>query len=251
MASLPFDDRSFDLVNITNWDEQIIWDADEDAAAPAAPPENHLTTPMNKALESGVWTQSIIWGPREPFRDFTQLELHEQDMMQEERQPGKLGECKMMLMVFISVYLHSARGRPSTQAVADRHPTKGQVQRLQRPVLRGVEGWWPPPGSSNLRTACRRARISFTEVATPIRTWSAAFYRYVLTSTAVQDSTLQTRSTLLPSPSPPIPSEYRDPLQQSSNSKEEEGQSRAQGRERWRHRRRLAPHRRSQSARHE
>ncbi|KAI1793162.1 hypothetical protein LXA43DRAFT_285247 [Ganoderma leucocontextum] len=89
LASLPFDDRSFDLVNITNWDEQIIWEADDDAVAPTAPPENHLTTPMNKTLESGLWTQSIIWDPREPFRDFTQLELHEQDMMQEERQPAQ------------------------------------------------------------------------------------------------------------------------------------------------------------------
>ncbi len=47
--------------------------------------ESNLATPLNKALESGGWTQSIIWGPREPFRDFTQLELHEQDLVQEER----------------------------------------------------------------------------------------------------------------------------------------------------------------------
>ncbi|TBU49318.1 hypothetical protein BD309DRAFT_882680 [Dichomitus squalens] len=85
LPSLPFDDRSFDLVNITNWDEQIVWEADDDARSSAAPPENNLTTPMNKTLETGLWTQSIIWGPREPFRDFTQLELHEQDMFQEEK----------------------------------------------------------------------------------------------------------------------------------------------------------------------
>ena len=87
-ALLPFDDRSFDLVNITNWDEKIIWEPDEGATMSVGPSENNLTAPLNKTLETGLWTQSIIWGPREPFRDFTQLELREQDMMQEERPAG-------------------------------------------------------------------------------------------------------------------------------------------------------------------
>ena len=89
LSSLPFDDRSFDLVNITNWDDQIIWEATDDAISPAPPPENNLTTPLNKTLETGLWTQSIIWGPREPFRDFTQLELHEQDIVQDEKPAGE------------------------------------------------------------------------------------------------------------------------------------------------------------------
>ncbi|RDX51861.1 hypothetical protein OH76DRAFT_1377827 [Lentinus brumalis] len=83
-SSLPFDDRSFDLVNITNWNEKIVWEPTGEDSKPVLP-ESNLTTPLNKALESGGWTQSIIWGPREPFRDFTQLELHEQDLVQEER----------------------------------------------------------------------------------------------------------------------------------------------------------------------
>ncbi|KAI0652426.1 atypical/TAF1 protein kinase [Trametes meyenii] len=83
-ASLPaLDDRSFYLVNIANWEDQIMWEPDPDAPPAPLAPQNELGTSLNKALESGSWTQSIIWGPREPFRDFTQLELHEQDVPEE------------------------------------------------------------------------------------------------------------------------------------------------------------------------
>ncbi|KAI0334367.1 atypical/TAF1 protein kinase [Cubamyces sp. BRFM 1775] len=86
LAALPpLDDRSFYLVNIANWEDQIQWDPDPEAPPPPAAPQNDLNTPLNKALEDGSWTQSIIWGPREPFRDFTQLELHEQEAVPEER----------------------------------------------------------------------------------------------------------------------------------------------------------------------
>jgi transcription initiation factor TFIID subunit 1, fungi type len=45
--------------------------------------------PVNKALESGAWTQSIIWGPRVPFRDFTQIEFNNgDDVIPEERPPS-------------------------------------------------------------------------------------------------------------------------------------------------------------------
>jgi transcription initiation factor TFIID subunit 1, fungi type len=55
-------------------------------AAGHSPLENDLSTPANKVLESGAWTQSIIWGPNTPFRDFTQLEFnHEDDIIPEER----------------------------------------------------------------------------------------------------------------------------------------------------------------------
>ncbi len=85
LGSLPFDDRSFDLINIANWDDNIIWEPRDEATKPAVSPQNDLAAPLNKVLESGAWTQSIIWGPREPFRDFTQLELQEQDVLPEER----------------------------------------------------------------------------------------------------------------------------------------------------------------------
>jgi hypothetical protein len=45
--------------------------------------------PVNKALESGAWTQSIIWSPRVPFRDFTQIEFNNaDDIIPEERPPS-------------------------------------------------------------------------------------------------------------------------------------------------------------------
>ncbi|KAI8995293.1 hypothetical protein BD414DRAFT_479130 [Trametes punicea] len=85
-ASLPpLDDRSFYLVSIANWEDQILWEPDPEASPAPAAPQNDLNMPLNKALEDGSWTQSIIWGPREPFRDFTQLELHEQEIIPEER----------------------------------------------------------------------------------------------------------------------------------------------------------------------
>lgn len=45
--------------------------------------------PVNKSLETGAWTQSIIWSPRAPFRDFTQIEFNNSDdIIPEERPPG-------------------------------------------------------------------------------------------------------------------------------------------------------------------
>jgi transcription initiation factor TFIID subunit 1, fungi type len=88
-VSLSLDDRSFDLVLLANWEDQIVFEPDnEHGNAPPIPGHTNLTTPLNKALESGAWTQSIIWSPRAPFRDFTQLELNEEDVAQDERQTG-------------------------------------------------------------------------------------------------------------------------------------------------------------------
>lgn len=55
----------------------------------SVPADRSLTNPTNKALESGSWTQSIIWSPTAPFRDFTALELNEEEAP-EERLPGTL-----------------------------------------------------------------------------------------------------------------------------------------------------------------
>ncbi|KAF7337444.1 putative transcription initiation factor TFIID subunit [Mycena sanguinolenta] len=99
LSSLSLRDRTFDLVLLSNWEDQIIFEPEN---KPPSKPEmsdapvesadlkvhtvNNLTTPANKALESGAWTQSIIWGPRAPFKDFTQLEFnHEDDVIPEER----------------------------------------------------------------------------------------------------------------------------------------------------------------------
>ncbi|KAJ7897093.1 TAF1 transcription initiation factor TFIID subunit TAF1 [Mycena olivaceomarginata] len=99
LSSLSLRDRTFDLVLLSNWEDQIIFepenkplskpdisDTPAENAQIKVPAVNNLTTPANKTLESGAWTQSIIWGPRAPFKDFTQLEFnHEDDVIPEER----------------------------------------------------------------------------------------------------------------------------------------------------------------------
>nr|GAT48436.1 predicted protein [Mycena chlorophos] len=87
--SLSLQDRGFDLVSLSNWEDQIIYEPDpkpltpdvptEETAVAKAPGVKNLTTPVNKTLESGAWTQSIIWDPRAPFKDFTQLEFNHED----------------------------------------------------------------------------------------------------------------------------------------------------------------------------
>ncbi|KAH9950995.1 hypothetical protein B0H21DRAFT_720844 [Amylocystis lapponica] len=89
-VSLPLHDRSFDLVLLSNWEDQIMYGPEDDdmcGTAPATAAPTMLTTPQNKMLESGAWTQSIIWSPRAPFREFTQLELNEEDNVPDERPP--------------------------------------------------------------------------------------------------------------------------------------------------------------------
>lgn len=85
--SISLDDRSFDLVLLSNWEDQIIYEPDYDNEFPQPQKQEMLTTPVNQPLESGAWTQSIIWDAETPFRDFTQLELDvDEDATTEERQ---------------------------------------------------------------------------------------------------------------------------------------------------------------------
>ena len=108
-VNLRLSDRSFDLVLLSDWEEQIIYgpevkdnglDGVNGAADPPAP-ESHtmlnkkaeeVMTPANATLESGVWTQSIIWDSKTPFRDFTQLELNEEPPPESEP-PAVAGTC--------------------------------------------------------------------------------------------------------------------------------------------------------------
>jgi hypothetical protein len=91
-SSISLNDRSYDLVLLSNWEDQIIYEPE--ATAANAPDPGNLATPLNKALESGAWTQSIIWDSHTAFRDFTQIEFnHEDDIVPEERPPG---ECNHM-----------------------------------------------------------------------------------------------------------------------------------------------------------
>ncbi len=73
---------------LSNWEDQIVYEPSPSAMSIPSDntPDHNLTTPANKVLESGAWTQSIIWHPNAPFRDFTQLEFnHEDDVVPEER----------------------------------------------------------------------------------------------------------------------------------------------------------------------
>lgn len=99
---MPLHDRTFDLVLLANWEDQIVHEPNPTIGL-IPPLESNLTTPANKALESGAWTQSIIWSPNAPFRDFTQLEFnHEDDIVPEERN-GELRAC--IFSILYSQYL--------------------------------------------------------------------------------------------------------------------------------------------------
>lgn len=113
-VNLRLSDRSFDLVLLSDWEEQIIYgpemqdvaiegvngNGNNDVEPPASAEKQTTTmlhkkaeevmTPANSTLESGVWTQSIIWDSTTPFRDFTQLELNE-EVTQEPEAPAAPG----------------------------------------------------------------------------------------------------------------------------------------------------------------
>ena len=155
--NISLEDRSFDLVLLSNWEDQIIYEPDTTA------PHTHLTekalqknltTPVNKALESGAWTQSIIWSPNAPFLDFTQLELPEEDLAPEERAPGALN---MVITPYPTsqFIVPSARGRTSQETSAARQRRQGQVQYLKRPVLRSLKRRWPASCQTNVWAAGR------------------------------------------------------------------------------------------------
>jgi hypothetical protein len=108
-VTLPLHDRSFDLVLLSNWEDEIVYQSNQ-TAAPSTVENNNLTTPVNKALESGAWTQSIIWSTNAPFRDFTQLELNEEDIVEEHPQ-GSL----QILFIDTSTFTEKKLQRPSGQ----------------------------------------------------------------------------------------------------------------------------------------
>lgn len=104
--SLSLHDRSFDLVLLSNWEDQIIYDPLPDHDSQPIQQREILTTPVNQALESGAWTQSIIWDPKTPFRDFTQIEFNkEEDIVSEDQFAGEFTNLvayvvKQMLFLF-------------------------------------------------------------------------------------------------------------------------------------------------------
>jgi transcription initiation factor TFIID subunit 1 len=96
--SIPLHDRSFDLVLLSNWEDQITYETENDQRS-AEQTRSDLMAPVNKGLESGAWTQSIIWSPRTPFRDFTQIEFNNgDDIIPEERPPGSYLSSRTLIM---------------------------------------------------------------------------------------------------------------------------------------------------------
>ena len=76
-TTLSLHERSFDLVLLSNWEDQIIYEPDYMGEHQPQPDREAVTAPINHALEKGTWTRSIIWDAKTPFRDFTQLELED------------------------------------------------------------------------------------------------------------------------------------------------------------------------------
>jgi transcription initiation factor TFIID subunit 1, fungi type len=114
-------DRAFDLILLSDWEDQIR--TDPWSISNVARSENSLTTPINKVLESGAWTQSIIWTPGAPFRDFTQIEFnHEDDIIPEEK-PGKpsisFASCNSLLNIWTADVV-----RPRKRMRLDGHQVK-------------------------------------------------------------------------------------------------------------------------------
>lgn len=91
-SSLSLHDRSFDLILLSNWEDQIIYEPTQDEAPSATEASeranNMVTAPINHVLEDGTWTRSIIWDTKTPFRDFTQLEVNMEDETNEEKFAG-------------------------------------------------------------------------------------------------------------------------------------------------------------------
>ncbi|KAI0053454.1 hypothetical protein FA95DRAFT_745691 [Auriscalpium vulgare] len=84
----------------------------ENDPPPVAPILTDLMTPVNKALESGAWTQSIIWSPRAPFRDFTQLEFNNgEEQATEERQASACCHFETSIPAYIAHVAQDVRPR--------------------------------------------------------------------------------------------------------------------------------------------
>ena len=134
---LPLSERSFDLVLLSDWESQIIYDMDtgehnmdisQDADGPSTAhaefnpnkKAEEVMTPANEVLESGDWTQSIIWDSKTPFRDFTQLEIAEPTPEPEAYVTGTLN---LVFLLLYPIHHHiSDPNRPKKRLRADNVP---------------------------------------------------------------------------------------------------------------------------------
>jgi transcription initiation factor TFIID subunit 1, fungi type len=81
-------DRTFDLVLLSNWEDQIVYEPENIPEEPLTS-ANDLTAPVNKQLDSGAWTQGIMWSPRAPYRSFPMEFDQDDEGVPEQRPTGK------------------------------------------------------------------------------------------------------------------------------------------------------------------
>jgi hypothetical protein len=122
-VTLPLHDRSFDLVLLSNWEDEIVYEPIH-TATPSSLEDNNLTTPVNKALESGAWTQSIIWSPNAPFRDFIQLELNEEDIVEDHPQGSSVSSLlsRVLLLICVIIYYRDRQTKKAYQSARCSNP---------------------------------------------------------------------------------------------------------------------------------
>ncbi|KAG8928363.1 hypothetical protein FRC03_010912 [Tulasnella sp. 419] len=87
---IPLDDRSYDLVLLSDWERNIMYEppsAPEPYGPPSATSSLELSKPTNKYIDSEDWLQTIIWDNRRPpVKDFRLLEFDE-DLLQKDQPP--------------------------------------------------------------------------------------------------------------------------------------------------------------------
>lgn len=108
---------------LSNWEDEIVYHPSK-AIGPPAQETDNLTTPANKSLESGAWTQSIIWGPGAPFRDFTQLELNEEDLTPDDRPASTLSILTDSIAQIINSFLATETVKTRKRLRADNAPAR-------------------------------------------------------------------------------------------------------------------------------
>lgn len=71
---IPVNDRSYDLVLLSDWENHILYDPPDPRTIPSPKQASEaLTKPLNRYLNSDEWLQTIIWDPKLPYRDFREL----------------------------------------------------------------------------------------------------------------------------------------------------------------------------------
>jgi hypothetical protein len=240
---VPLNDRSFDLILLSNWEDQIIYGPQGTSTSGPSQNNEGLTTPINKVLESGAWTQSIIWSPTVPFRDFTQIEFnHEDDIVPEERPPGQSSkpiDCEFYAYEILLQRMGCAPGNEHAQMLLrSRTSSTSRMTTItkfpQRRVLVNVSG-------KRLVNWLSSTHIQLRSYSFPL----CVYYFFIglsliltIRPCQVQNSAVKTRGSLMASTCTSIPSQRRASVCQGPYSKKEKGQVGTKIGQRWQHWRR-------------